>query len=132
MVEIVEQYHERGIVVVFSRLRETAARIFYQSGIVDLVGKDHMFEKLVDAVDALERGNKSPDSVSGQSSVQITFDDDFAKASTTVRPESALSKQNVSTYTLRSDAPSDPRIPPLSPTITDIQEQTASLDSVDD
>eukprot|EP01134_Creolimax_fragrantissima_P003297 CFRG3297T1 len=104
MVEIVKQYHSRGIVVCFTRLRETASGIFYKSGLVDIVGEDHMFDKIGDAVEFLESVGVSPDIMSGNSSVHITFDDDFSKASTTLRPESSMSRRNESTRTLEGSS----------------------------
>ncbi len=51
LIEIVEDYHDRGVEVCFSKLKECNVQIFESSGMVALVGEDHFFQKTLYAVD---------------------------------------------------------------------------------
>ncbi|EGF81367.1 hypothetical protein BATDEDRAFT_1263, partial [Batrachochytrium dendrobatidis JAM81] len=50
MTEIVHEYHSRGIIVCFVKLRETCKESFERSGIYSVVGEQHFFGKIRDAI----------------------------------------------------------------------------------
>eukprot|EP01119_Soliformovum_irregulare_P015074 TRINITY_DN4198_c0_g1_i1.p1 TRINITY_DN4198_c0_g1~~TRINITY_DN4198_c0_g1_i1.p1 ORF type:complete len:689 (-),score=174.37 TRINITY_DN4198_c0_g1_i1:43-2109(-) len=52
--EIVEEYHERHVSVCLVKLKPENQRLFFSSGILDLVGTDHVFSKTNDAISFLE------------------------------------------------------------------------------
>ncbi|KAL0098043.1 sulfate transporter family-domain-containing protein [Phycomyces blakesleeanus] len=53
--EIVEAYHARNVEVYFVRLREKPMELFERSGLLDLVGKDHLFRRVPDAIEEIEK-----------------------------------------------------------------------------
>ncbi|KAI8379471.1 sulfate transporter family-domain-containing protein [Radiomyces spectabilis] len=53
--EIVEAYHARNVAVYFVRLREKPLALFKRSGLLDVVGEDHIFRKVSDAIEAIEK-----------------------------------------------------------------------------
>ncbi|CAO3644766.1 unnamed protein product [Cunninghamella echinulata] len=53
--EIVESYHQRQIQVYFVRLRERPLEMFERSGLLDLIGDDHRFRKVTEAIEAVEK-----------------------------------------------------------------------------
>ncbi|KAJ3112338.1 Solute carrier 26 [Phlyctochytrium bullatum] len=58
MMEIVESYHRRNIIVCFVKLRDTCKPLFLRSGLWALVGMDHFFDKIRDALDYLRDTNR--------------------------------------------------------------------------
>ncbi|KAJ2963903.1 hypothetical protein NQZ79_g1077 [Umbelopsis isabellina] len=57
--EIVESYHARGVEVYFVRLRDNALDLFIRSGLLDIVGRDHTFKRVSDAISAIEKMTSS-------------------------------------------------------------------------
>ncbi|ORZ17108.1 sulfate transporter family-domain-containing protein [Absidia repens] len=55
LMEIVMAYHARQVAVYFVKLRSRPLATFEKSGLLDLVGKDHVFRKVPDAIEAIER-----------------------------------------------------------------------------
>ncbi|KAG0166812.1 hypothetical protein DFQ30_006753 [Apophysomyces sp. BC1015] len=55
MKEIVEAYHARHVAVYFVRLREKPMKLFENSGLLKLVGHDHLFRKVSEAIDVIEK-----------------------------------------------------------------------------
>lgn len=53
--EIVTSYHGRGVEVYFVKLRHNALELFIRSGLLDFVGRDHTFNKVSDAIEAIEK-----------------------------------------------------------------------------
>lgn len=53
--EIVESYHARNVMVYFVRLRERPMAMFEKSGLLDLVGQDHFFQKVSHAIEVVEK-----------------------------------------------------------------------------
>ncbi|KAI7881995.1 hypothetical protein K492DRAFT_128177 [Lichtheimia hyalospora FSU 10163] len=53
--EIVESYHARNVMVYFVRLRERPMAMFEKSGLFDLVGQDHFFQKVSHAIEVIEK-----------------------------------------------------------------------------
>lgn len=53
--EIVESYHARNVMVYFVRLRERPMAMFEKSGLLDLVGQDHFFQKVSHAIEVIEK-----------------------------------------------------------------------------
>jgi MFS superfamily sulfate permease-like transporter len=53
--EIVASYHGRGVEVYFVKLRHNALELFIRSGLLDFVGRDHTFNKVSDAIEAIEK-----------------------------------------------------------------------------
>ncbi|KAI7870542.1 sulfate transporter family-domain-containing protein [Spinellus fusiger] len=53
--EIVEAYHSRNVEVYFVRLRDQPMALFERSGLLPLVGKDHLYRKVSDAIEAVEK-----------------------------------------------------------------------------
>ncbi|KAJ3162548.1 Solute carrier 26, partial [Irineochytrium annulatum] len=60
LVEIVESYRARGIQICFVKLRETCRPWFHRSGLIALVGVNHFFDKIVDAIDYLRDHDRMP------------------------------------------------------------------------
>ncbi|KAJ3101434.1 Solute carrier 26 [Phlyctochytrium planicorne] len=61
LLEIVESYHSRNILVCFVKLRDSCKPHFMRSGLWALVGMDHFFDKIRDALDFLkDRGGVDP------------------------------------------------------------------------
>lgn len=52
--EIVETYRARSVQVYFVRLREQPLQLFKKSGLLDLVGENHLFKKVSEAIEAIE------------------------------------------------------------------------------
>lgn len=57
--EIVESYHARRVEVYFVRLRDNALDLFIRSGLLDIVGRDHTFKRVSDAISAIEKMTSS-------------------------------------------------------------------------
>ncbi|KAF7726540.1 hypothetical protein EC973_008671 [Apophysomyces ossiformis] len=55
MKEIVEAYHARDVAVYFVRLREKPMVLFENSGLLKLVGRDHIYRKVSEAIEAIEK-----------------------------------------------------------------------------
>lgn len=55
MLEIVEAYHARNVAVYFVRLRDRPLELFRRSGLMDIVGENHLFRKVSDAIEAVEK-----------------------------------------------------------------------------
>ncbi|KAI8093170.1 sulfate transporter family-domain-containing protein [Halteromyces radiatus] len=55
LMEIVLAYHARQVSVFFVKLRSRPMATFEKSGLLDLVGKDHIFSKVSDAIEAIEK-----------------------------------------------------------------------------
>ncbi|KAI8072715.1 sulfate transporter family-domain-containing protein [Gongronella butleri] len=55
LLEIVVSYHQRGIQVFFVHVRERPLEMFEQAGVIDLVGKDHLFNRVSRAIEAVEK-----------------------------------------------------------------------------
>ncbi|KAI9320801.1 sulfate transporter family-domain-containing protein [Dichotomocladium elegans] len=55
MYEIVEAYHARNVMVFFVRLRERPMMMFKKSGLYDLIGSEHLFQKVSQAIGAIEK-----------------------------------------------------------------------------
>lgn len=49
-----EAYKARSVEVYFVRLREQPFAMFRKSGLLDLVGQDHVFRKVSEAIEAIE------------------------------------------------------------------------------
>ena len=58
LLEIVEEYHHRGITVCFVKLRERCKVKFLRSGIYDLVGPGHFFRKIREAIEYLRNNDQ--------------------------------------------------------------------------
>lgn len=54
MYEIVEAYKGRSVQVYFVKLREQPLSMFRKSGLLDLVGTNHIFKKVPEAIEAVE------------------------------------------------------------------------------
>ncbi|KAI8143918.1 sulfate transporter family-domain-containing protein [Fennellomyces sp. T-0311] len=54
MYEIVESYHAQHVAVYFVHLRERPMDMFRRSGLLDLIGKDHMFQEVSQAIQVIE------------------------------------------------------------------------------
>lgn len=52
--EIVEAYKARSVEVYFVRLREQPFGMFKKSGLLYLVGQDHLFRKVSEAIEIIE------------------------------------------------------------------------------
>ncbi|CAO3697060.1 unnamed protein product [Rhizopus microsporus] len=52
--EIVEAYKSRSVQVYFVRLREQPLRLFAKSGLLTLIGQGHLFNKVSEAIEAIE------------------------------------------------------------------------------
>ncbi|ORX44607.1 sulfate permease [Hesseltinella vesiculosa] len=55
MLEIVVSYHQRGVQVYFVHVKERPLEMFEQAGLLELVGKDHLFNRVSRAIEAVER-----------------------------------------------------------------------------
>ncbi|KAG9285776.1 hypothetical protein G9A89_013201 [Geosiphon pyriformis] len=55
LVEIVEAYHRRGVNVFFVKLHDNQKKAFIRAGLVDMVGADHFFRRIADALDYIYR-----------------------------------------------------------------------------
>ncbi|KAI8337418.1 sulfate transporter family-domain-containing protein [Chlamydoabsidia padenii] len=55
LMEIVMAYHARQVSVYFVKLRSRPMATFEKSGLLDLVGKDHIFGKVSDAIESIEQ-----------------------------------------------------------------------------
>ncbi|ORX59698.1 hypothetical protein DM01DRAFT_1399158 [Hesseltinella vesiculosa] len=53
--DIVQAYHARQVSVFFVRLRPRPQATFEKSGLMSMIGKDHLFGKVSDAIDAIEQ-----------------------------------------------------------------------------
>ena len=60
MYEIVESYHARQVAVYFVRLRERPMAMFRQSGLLDLIGYERMFQKVSQAIEVIEKDMAKP------------------------------------------------------------------------
>lgn len=49
-----EAYKSRSVEVYFVRLRDQPLGMFKKSGLLDLVGQDHIFKKVPEAIEAVE------------------------------------------------------------------------------
>lgn len=67
MKEIVEAYHARNVKVYFVRLKEKPLKLFRQSGLLRLVGEDHLFRKVSEAIEAIEKDRTHRGIVASQS-----------------------------------------------------------------
>lgn len=52
--EIVEAYKSRSVQVYFVRLREQPLRLFAKLGLLTLIGQGHLFNKVSEAIEAIE------------------------------------------------------------------------------
>lgn len=52
--EIVEAYKSRSVQVYFVRLREQPFGMFKKSGLLYLVGENHLFKKVSEAIECIE------------------------------------------------------------------------------
>ncbi|KAJ3305879.1 Solute carrier 26 [Blyttiomyces sp. JEL0837] len=71
LLEIVESYHSRNIIVCFVKLRENCRLWFERAGLYDLVGSEHFFNKISDAIESLRRVDRilaPPSGLPGESS----------------------------------------------------------------
>lgn len=57
LLEIVEDYKSRGVIVCFVKLRENCKDLFDRAGIYTIVGHQHFFRKIRDAVEYLQAAN---------------------------------------------------------------------------
>jgi MFS superfamily sulfate permease-like transporter len=53
--EIVEAYHARSVKVYFVRLREQPMDLFEKSGLYNMIGKDYIFGRVPEAIEAIEK-----------------------------------------------------------------------------
>ncbi|KAL1925648.1 uncharacterized protein VTP21DRAFT_531 [Calcarisporiella thermophila] len=53
--EIVEAYHTRGVEVFFVKLRENSRELFARSGLIDMIGEDHICRRISDAMKEIKR-----------------------------------------------------------------------------
>ncbi|KAJ3213466.1 Solute carrier 26 [Dinochytrium kinnereticum] len=58
LIEIVESYHQRNIAVCFVKLRDSCKPLFLRSGLWGLVGMDHFFDKIRDALNYLRENDR--------------------------------------------------------------------------
>lgn len=49
-----EAYKARSVQVYFVRLREQPLQLFKKSGLLDLVGENHLFKKVSEAIEVIE------------------------------------------------------------------------------
>ena len=55
LLEIVGAYHSRNVAVYFVKVRERALKLFEGSGLLQLVGESHLYRKVSDAIEAVEK-----------------------------------------------------------------------------
>lgn len=55
LIEIVESYKARSVQVYFVRLREQPYSLFKKSKLLDLIGLDHLFSKVSEAIEVIEQ-----------------------------------------------------------------------------
>lgn len=55
MLEIVEAYHARQVAVYFVKLRDRPMKLFEKAGILRLVGRDHLYRKVSEAIETIEK-----------------------------------------------------------------------------
>lgn len=55
MLEIVEAYHARQVAVYFVKLRDRPMKLFEKAGIPRLVGRDHLYRKVSEAIETIEK-----------------------------------------------------------------------------
>lgn len=53
MLEIVEEYKSRNVVVCFVKLRSTCKELFKRSGLVEIVGSENFHGKILEAVNSI-------------------------------------------------------------------------------
>lgn len=67
LLEMLEDYRHRNIIVCFVKLKERNKQLFQASGLIDAVGADKFFSKTIDALNYVEQ---SLDNNSSTSSYQ--------------------------------------------------------------
>jgi anti-anti-sigma regulatory factor len=55
LMEMLEDYAHRSIVVCFVKLKERNKQLFQSSGLIDTVGSDKFFSKTIDALNYVEQ-----------------------------------------------------------------------------
>ncbi|KAI9484917.1 sulfate transporter family-domain-containing protein [Zychaea mexicana] len=55
LLEIVQAYHARNVAVYFVKVRDRALKLFEASGLLQLVGESHLYRKVSDAIEAVEK-----------------------------------------------------------------------------